>query len=90
MTPAQTARENLTDYEARVVSRVIMPMQATPTLLSGTRQFRGEVWHREGLQAVDHGAWTKSRGDAFAEGEALLVDLENSLEKESELEQEAS
>ena len=90
MTPFQIARLNLTDYEAKVVSRIILPMQATPTLLSGTRQFRGEVWHREGAQAVDGGAWTKSRGDAFAESEALLVDLENSFEKEAELEQEAS
>ena len=84
MTPFQIARLNLTDYAAQVVSRIILPMQATETLPSGTRQFRAVIWNLTDDNEADHGAWTMSRATAFAEAEDLMLGLEERLEAEAE------
>ena len=85
MTPEKTAAINLTDYIAVVASRIIVPMQASPSLPAGTRQWRAEVWDAD-LSLIEKGEWTKSRSDAFAEASELMQNLEVRLIEQAEAE----
>jgi hypothetical protein len=84
MSPQKIAQLNLCDYIAQVESRVITPMQATPELKAGTRQFRAVIWHKGDDVEVSHDEWTTSRPLAFGGAEVLLAELEARLEGEAE------
>lgn len=81
-TPEQIAKINLTDYRAEIISRVIVPMQATEHLKAGTRQWSAELWR--GGELIDDAGWTESLQESARAAETLLIVQERALEKEAE------
>jgi len=77
------AKHNLTDYSARVVSRVITAFQTTRELPAGSRQWRAELWHDGDNRLCQSSEWDQSRSWAVALCESLLMEQEDKLEREA-------
>lgn len=80
---SRTAKHNLTDYSARVVSRVITPFQATRELPAGFRQWRAELWNDTDNALITSSEWDLSRSWACALCESLLMEQEEKMETEA-------
>ena len=89
MTPAQTARENLTDYLGQIESWVVMPIQTDFNFLVGSRWWRAVLVNRCDDREVGSGMWTQNLMAAASDMEELLTERERALEKEAEEKLEA-
>ena len=89
MTPTHLAKQNLTDYEARIINRVIDPNEATHFLPAGTQQWKAEIWHRGDDKLVGDGSWEATLKWAWVDAEKMFGNLLDALvakaEKEAEL-----
>ena len=89
MTPAQTARENLTDYLGQIESWVVTPIQTDFNFLVGSRWWRAALVNRCDNREVGSGMWTQKLTVAASDLEELLTERERALEKEAEEKLEA-
>lgn len=90
MSHKKIAELNATDYEARIINRVIDAHQATHFLPAGTQQWKAEIWHKGDDKLVGDGSWEATLKWAVIDAEKMFANLLDALvvkaEKEAELE----
>ena len=89
MPPIQTAAQNLTDYEARVFSRIIDAREATAFLPAGTVQWKSELWNKCDDKVIGESAWEACMQWAWVDAEKMFGRLKDALVQKAEKEAEA-
>lgn len=81
MPPTHLAKQNLTDYEARIINRVI---DGTNFLPAGTQQWKAEIWHKGDDKLVGDGSWEATLKWAWVDAEKMFANLLDALVAEAE------
>jgi len=89
MTPTQTAKLNLSDYECRLINRVIDAHQATHFLPAGTQQWKAEIWNKCDDKLIGDGSWEATLKWAVIDAKKMFANLTEALLEKAKKDAEA-